>query len=178
MSKHLELARKLKALSEKGVGGEKINAEKMLNDLIKKHNIKLEDLEGEEINNYFFKIETEDYRLFCQIVGRVNHLIKIFGEFSKRQMKEYGVKGNYAIKCTASEYIEIESMFPIYKRLYQEELKVFFRAFCTANDLLVDSGTQRSTKELTQEEYQEWLRATAMASNVKSETFRKQLTEQ
>lgn len=31
------MAKKLKALADKGVGGEKVNAEKMLNDLLKKN---------------------------------------------------------------------------------------------------------------------------------------------
>ena len=48
MSKYIELAKKLKALADRGIGGEKINAEKMLNALMKKHKISIEDIEGEK----------------------------------------------------------------------------------------------------------------------------------
>jgi hypothetical protein len=38
-------AKKLKALADKGVGGEKNNAKKMLDDYLKKHNLKLDDID-------------------------------------------------------------------------------------------------------------------------------------
>ena len=57
MSKNIELAKKLKALADKGIGGEKSNAEAMLNNLMKKHNITIEEIEGEKLMDFFFKIE-------------------------------------------------------------------------------------------------------------------------
>ncbi len=41
MDKIIELAKKLKALSERGEGGEKLNADRMLKDLMNKHDISL-----------------------------------------------------------------------------------------------------------------------------------------
>lgn len=175
MNKHIDLAKKLKALSEKGVGGEKINAEKMLNDLMKKHNLTIEDIEGENKFDYFLKLKKEEEKLFNQIVKRVNTEIPLYGEFPAKDIKAFKLKGNFLIKCTASEYVEIESMFIVYNRLYKDELNIFYRAFCTANDLLVTSKDARSVKDMTDDEYNDWLRATAMASKIKSETFRKQI---
>ena len=57
MSKNIDLAKKLKALADRGVDGEKTNAEAMLNSLMKKHNITIEEIEGEELLDFFFKIE-------------------------------------------------------------------------------------------------------------------------
>lgn len=71
--KHIELGKKLKALSEQGIGGEKTNAEKMLNSLLKKHNISIEDIEGEKVDYYYFKIKKDDVRLWSQIVKSVNN---------------------------------------------------------------------------------------------------------
>ena len=177
MSKHIELAKKLKALADKGVGGEKVNAEKMLNDMLKKHKLTINDIEGEQTANYFFKLKKGEEKLWGQIVARVNYTIKRYGEFPAKKVKELGLKGNYMITCTTAEYVEIESMLNIYQRLYKQELDVFYIAFCKANDLLVTNGKSKSVKDLTQEEFEEWLRVNAMASKIKSETFRKQLTQ-
>lgn len=178
MSKHLDLAKKLKALSEKGVGGEKINAEKMLSDLMKKHNLSIEDIEGEKKQDYFFRIKKGDERLWLQIVCRVNPEIKKYGEIPSKKIKELGLKGNYIITCTTSEYIEIESMLSVYKRLYKEELDLFFTAFCNANDLLVYVKNPKSVKDLNDEELEKYLRMKKLASSIKTETFRKQIEKQ
>ena len=95
MNKHIELAKKLKALADKGIGGEKVNAEKMLNDLLKKHNITIEDVEGEKTENYFFKVKPEDSNLFIQIVKRVRYDLKVYGEVPAKKIKELHLKGNY-----------------------------------------------------------------------------------
>jgi hypothetical protein len=175
MSKYIELAKKLKALAEKGVGGEKVNAEKMLNDLLKKHNLKIEDIEGEQTIDYFFTLKKEEERLWGQVVARVNHEIKKYGPFSAKKVKDLGLQGNYMITCTVAEYVEIDSMLNIYQKLYKQELKIFFVAFCKANDLLVSHGA-KSTNELSKEDQELWLRANAMASKIKSESYRKQIT--
>lgn len=175
--KHIELAKKLKALADKGIGGEKINAEKMLSLLLKKHKLIIDDIEGEKTENYFFKIKKGDARLLNQIVKRVNHNLSLYGEFPAKKVKQLGLKGNYMTTCTAFEFIEIESMFDIYQKLYNSELNIFYSAFLKANDLLVKSPDCKSTKDLTHEEYEEWLRINEMASKIKKENFRKQLTQ-
>lgn len=143
MDKHIQLAKKLKALADKGVGGEKTNATTMLNNLLKKHNLTIEDIEGEEKKDYFFKLKPEDLQLWNQIIHKVNWEIKCYGEFPKKKIKELNLRGNYMITCTVSEYIEIETMLEIYTRLYKEELEIFYTAFCTANDLLVGGSQTR-----------------------------------
>lgn len=175
--KHIELAKKLKALADKGIGGEKTNAEKMLNDLLKKHNLSIEDIEGEKISNYFFKIKKEQSDLLVQIIKRVYYDLKMFGEIPAKDVKRLEMEGNYFTKCTASQFVEIKTMFDFYDSLYKEEMQVFFSAFLMANDLLAKppKNEQRSTKDLTPEEKAKWLRQYAMASGIKSETFRKRL---
>ncbi len=176
MSKHIELAKKLKALADKGIGGEKINADKMLNDLMKKHNLTIEDIEGEKTADYFFKFKDDDtVRLWGQIVARVNYKIPKYGEIPAKKVKQLNLKGNYFVTCTVAEYMEIESMLGVYPRLYKQELDIFYSAFCKANDLLVTEGKPKTTDDLTPKEYEEWKRVQEMASKIKSETFRKQL---
>jgi len=175
MSKHIELAKKLKALAEKGVGGEKINAEKMLNDLLKKHNISIEEINGEKLEDYYFKIiDKYSWTLLYQIVKKVNLSIRCFGEIPKNKIREYKLKGNYLIECTASEYIEIEAKYDFYLKLYKSELNTFLSAFIEANDLGVDDPN-REAKELTGEQIKELYRIQEIASKIKKGEFHKQL---
>lgn len=175
MTKHIELAKKIKELAEKGIGGEKINTEKMLNDLLKKHNISIEEIEGEKLLDFYFTINDEHiFSLLFQIIKGVNLNIRCFGEIPKSKVRALKLKGNYLIECTASEFVEIESKFDFYHRIYKSELDTFLKAFIHANDLEIDNPN-REVKELTQEEFKELYRIREMASKIKKGEFHKQL---
>jgi DNA polymerase III delta prime subunit len=77
MSKHIELAKKLKVLSKRGIGGEKENAERMLSEIMTKYGLSDEDIEGEKLNEYYFNIEKSDNKFWCQVVRHVNRTIQI-----------------------------------------------------------------------------------------------------
>lgn len=175
MSKHIDLAKKLKALAEKGIGGEKINAEVMLNALMKKHKIIIEDIESDKLEDYYFNLGKSEFTLLNQIVKHVNYSTKCYGEFTKEVIKKYFLKGNYMITCTASNYIEIEAKYNFYKRLYDEELDIFYSAFLKANNLLVDNPNKKEDKEMSFEDYEEWKRVDDMAKKITVGQFRKQL---
>lgn len=175
MSKHIDLAKKLKALADKGVGGEKTNAEAMLKELMKKHGISLTDIEDEKIEDYYFTLEENEFSLWRQIVGHVNNSIIVYGKFPKSLMKKYNLTGNYMIQCTASEYIEIEAKNNFYQRLYLEELGVFYKAFIMANHL--EAKSKGKDKEMTPKELEEYYRANRMASGIKVGQFMKQLEQ-
>ncbi len=175
--KYIELAKKLKALADKGVGGEKTNAEKMLNDLMKKHGIKIEDIEGEATNDYFFKVDDEFKDLFFQIVKSVNRDIPAY-RYPKNVVRQHKLKGNHEIKCTIAEYIEIEQSFDIYTKLYKEELKTFYEAFVHANRIYPKATEEekKSIHDLSDEEREAWMKKVLMAQNIKKANIRKQLS--
>ena len=178
MGNYIELCKKLKALSERGIGGEKINAQKMLDSLMKRHNISIEDIEGEKTQDYFLNVKNDQEEQLCQqIVKRVNRKIKTYNRLKQSDVKRFKLLGNYIIECTASEYVEIESMFSIYNRLYKSEIVIFFRAFCTANDLLVvvDESDKVNISSLDAEERQKLLRADFMAETIAKIIHRKQI---
>lgn len=174
MSKHIELAKKLKALADKGIGGEKINAEKMLTDLLKKHNLTIEEIEGEKQEDYFFTISENDWKLWYQIVKKVNYEIKVYGPFPDNVQKQHGLNGNYMISCSASNYIEIEAKNDFYQRLFNEELDFFSSAFIQANDLEVDRPGKEAP-ELSREDYNQLIRVRDMADKIKKGEFLRQL---
>lgn len=176
MSKHIELAKKLKALADRGIDGEKQTAEKMLNALLKKHKISIEEIEGEKLQKYYFKLEAIEHDLWHQIIKNVNYSIKCYGEFPKKLIKELELGGNYMIECTAANYIEVEAKYSFYKSLYNDELDIFYYAFLRANDLLVDNPNKKdSSSEISMEDYKKWKRIRDIADNITVGQFRKQL---
>lgn len=180
MQKHIELAKKLKALADRGVGGEKVNAETMLQNLMQKHGLTMADIDGEIQKNYFFKLESDEMvSLWQQIVASVNWNIKFYGEFKKSVIKQHALDGNWAVKCTAAEFAEISCKFSVYGRLYQQEKKVFYNAFIHANDLLIDrgAGNNKSVDDLSPKEREDYMRASQMAESIKKENYRKQLSK-
>jgi hypothetical protein len=180
MQKAIDLAKKLQALAQKGVDGEKLNAEKLLEAHLQRHNLTMDDITGDETNEYYFTIDNDDeVKLWQQIVAVIDKNIKKY-KFDKKTIKTYALKGNCMLQCTPAQYIEIESMFVTYKRLYAQEIKVFYRAFLTANDLLVIPDTTKDNTDystMSKDEISNLLRASAMASSIKTETHRKQLNK-
>lgn len=174
MSKHIDLAKKLLELARKGVGGEKINAEKFLQDLLDKHNLTIEDIEGEKVNDHYFNLPENEMKLFAQIKGIVNRKIKAYGPFEKKIIKKYGLPGNFMITCTVAEFVEIQAKHEFYQRLYESELQTFWLAFLTANNLFVIVPEEEYT-ELTDEQILQRKRAALMALGVDRKSFTKQL---
>jgi len=174
VNKVIELAKKLKALADKGIGGEKTNAETLLKKFLKKHNLSIDDIENKtEYSHYYFKAKGINAHLLNQIAKRVRYDMRVFDVY-KFAWKNKG--GNIGIECTVAEYIEVEAMYELYKPLYASELKIFYKAFLMANDLLARPPETKKASDLTKEELKEYLRQSAMASNIDSKTFRKQLT--
>ena len=171
-NKTLELGRKLKALADRGIGGEKENASEILKRFLNKNGLTIEDLENEETRDFFVNIKSEDFPLFHQITAKVNREILVYGEFPKADIKKHGLKGNYIISCTSAEFIEIEAKNAFFQNLYKEEIKLFYSAFIHANDLGVDpdKNKERSARNTPEE-----LRILALAKSVKKGDFKKQI---
>ena len=174
MEKHIELGKKLKALADRGVGGEKVNAEKLLKALLKKHNITIEDIEGEKTQEYFINLDTVQGKLFSQIAGKVKRDLKLYGEFPKAFIKKFKLRGNHMIKCTPAEYIEIEAKYDFYYKLYTAELKIFWKSFLKANDLLMDATEDYKP---TKQQLEEWKRIEDMANKIKKGEFMRQISQ-
>ncbi|MDD3875409.1 MAG: hypothetical protein PHT69_02195 [Bacteroidales bacterium] len=176
MSKIIELAKKLKALADRGEGGEKVNAENKLQQLMMKHGITTEEIEGEQQLDYFFNIKTiRERKLWMQVVALVNREIKKYGEFPSDIIEAKTLPGNYMIICTVAEYIEIQAMFDFYKNLYDQEEEIFYTAFLHTNNLLLPPKEGEEVAEYSKEERDHMFRAVSMAKNITKATYRKQL---
>lgn len=174
MSKYIELAKKIKALAEQGIDGEKENAEKLLKSLMKKHNISIEDLEDEKVEPFYFQIPPSkhelEYRILHQLTGMFK--IKLYGRFPPKVMKEYGLKGNYMIECSKLLYLEINAKYEFYIARMEKRIDEFFYAFCIKNNLLVDPGKK---VELSEAERKEYLNAQKLSMGMEKDAFAKQI---
>lgn len=169
--KIIALARKLKALVDGGVGGEKVNAEKMLNKLLSDHNITLEEIDGEKITEYVFPVRKEQKKLFFQIVSSV--IGEKFDLF-KRGRATNPIK--YVLKITPSQAVEIYAKFDFFWPLLQKETKTLYYAFTMKHDLFPANSDGVKTEDLTKEQLETIRNAAKMQEGLSKQTFRKQLT--
>lgn len=177
MSKYIELAKKIKALADKGVDGEKENAERLLKDIMKKHNISIEDLEDEKIEMFYFKIESYKHDLEFKILNQLAGIfeLKLYGKFPPKLMREYKLPGNFGIQCSKLIYIEIKAKYEFYCQRFKKRLDEFFFAFCIKNDLLVPDREKENDRILSQEEKQLIFNAKKISDNMESDFFMKQI---
>jgi hypothetical protein len=162
----LEIIRKVRELADRGVDGEQAAAQKMLERLMDKYGISFSDIEDED------KIESRSMR-----VHNASRWI-FFGIIAKVTQPEggirYGAKGNViTIRLTLSDYIIVQSMYDHLYKLYIDEKKALRKAFQMKHKLWSDKAT--STRQMTQKEYESYLKGLAMMGNLKDANFNKQL---
>lgn len=169
MDKIIELAKKLKALSDRGVGGEKLNASKKLEQIMKKHGLSIEDIEGERKNYTYFKVDKIQHQLFIQIVSSV---LGIGFELMKDRRK----RGQFVLFLTAFEAVEIQMKYDFYWKLYKDELDIFTSAFIAKNDIYHPNGNKVNPDELSKEEIARLKRIIEMSDSIKRGELRKSLS--
>ena len=164
MSKILELAKKLKALADRGIDGEKENATEMLEKFCKKHNISLTDIEEEKSTRHYFKTTKEQSSFFGQIVRYcLGKKAAVYCVYKKKY--ESGVD------CTPSEYLEIRFTFNFYWKAYKAEQKLFYAAFIQKNNLY---PTDAETIYISDEkEIERLCKIECMANGIDKYTIRK-----
>jgi len=170
MSKIIELAKKLKALSERGEHGEKHNAADMLTKLLKKHDLSVEDIEREEISSHFLSFKLKQETLLTQIIYSIlGHRMKLYPHVS--------LKTKMMVKCTSAEFIEIEAAFPFYWNKYEKELGLFDKAFTYKNYLFPknsDSSKNKKQEKITDEEAEKIVQ---MMSSIDGSKHHKQINQ-
>ncbi len=176
MEKILELARKLRALADKGVDGEKDTALLMLQRLMKKHGITIDMISEDEIKEHSFKIEETYSRFFGQIVASVLGS-KVSVSYYPHQK---GKKREQFINCTPYQAIEIEAKYNFFVECYKKELELFYQAFIQQNHLYVKKNDNdeddSEEKELSREEREKLYKMVNMMQGMDRHIFTKQLS--
>ena len=125
--------KKLKALVERGVGGEKENALAILERLCETHGISLDEIDEDEVSWHEFKYSGSNYnkRLLYQCI------YKTMGHSSEYKTYRVGSKNSkcVGIDCTVAQSIEIALDYEFYKDLFEKELDDIFSAFVNANNI-------------------------------------------
>lgn len=158
---------KLKALADCGVGGERINAEKLLHRLAAAYHIDLDFLNEEEIKEFTVALNLAwQWKLFNQLTGLITHnrgkFHSVFA-WNKRKRRWSPVPKHYVVKCTEAEWIEILSKFTILERDYRKQLESFYYAFLIRNDLLVE---RKDDKPPSQKDIDEYLAAKRLSAGI------------
>ena len=135
MSTREDLLRKLKALAEGGVGGEKVNAEKMLNKLLTKYNIDPDSLESDSLRMVEFKVKKGQFQrdILTQVIANCLPTLKR----SNRK-----TKNGFICQVSIVEEIEIRAKYTFYSERFKDDLLIMFNAFIHKNDLFYKGETE------------------------------------
>lgn len=140
--------KKLQALAERGTGGEKETAQRMLDKMLKENGITtLKELENEEYEYTLFSYNRKhEIKLLRQC------MYKVMGADSDRTpYRTKGKRQKLGIYCTPSQKIEIELEFDFYRNVFYEELQTFMDAFIQAQDIFPPDAPQ-GDGELTEDD--------------------------
>lgn len=140
-----EKLKKIKALAERGVGGEKESAMKMYRELLEKYELQ-EDEDCDAVNFRTFRFKTEIERELLKQI-----FYKVTGSNISYKIPRSKKQGVY---CTDAEELEIDLLFAFYKNEIKEELDTFLLAFFSKNRLSPDK-TARCYKEPDDEKEEE-----------------------
>ena len=151
MSNKAELLKKIKALADRGVDGERESAQTLLTRLMEQYGISETEIEEERRETAWFPYSQEtERRLLNQIIYMVTGAggFGCVGEYSGRKRKKMGTE------CTAAERLEIEANYAFFKEAMKKELEIFYSAFANKNNLFppADKVKPRSIEELSPEE--------------------------
>nr|WP_320022112.1 hypothetical protein [uncultured Draconibacterium sp.] len=164
----IELAKKLKALADRGVDGEKINAAVKLEALLKKYDLTIEDVEAEIVQAELFEYKFVQKQILIQVIMMVMGMnVKIWGSTQKRNA--------FIVDCTKSQFIEIQAAFNFYWNAYEEDLRIFNQAFIQKNKLLPRDGGTRSIGEMSDEDKREIRKILNMMDSIDRKQHSKQL---
>ena len=151
-----ELLQKVKALAERGVGGEADSAAEILDRLMKKYGITAEELDAESTEDFEFQFHGKaEETLLRQIIYMVTNSPVVFGYRNNRTSRK--CRTLMGANCTSAQRIEIEFLFDFYSELLKREQKALLTAFVNKHRLFGDGsyrtdGEDSSDTKMSEEE--------------------------
>ena len=165
-----EILQKLKTLADRGVNGEKENAENLLSKLMKKYNISEDELEQEYTKDVFVTLRNyAERKICCQI---------LYAYFNGANLyKRHGDRTKYFTELTPVQEIEFKYMLSVYIDAFYKEQDIFIRAFIYKNGIFPVNGEVIDPSELPAEERGKSLRASLMMQGMEKTIIRKCIGE-
>jgi hypothetical protein len=163
----VEFLKKLKALADRGVGGERDSAQKLLEKLMVKYHVQEADLSDEQLEDYDFHYHNKyEKSLLVQTISKFAHGRKVF-----RYTCGKGSRTIRIVRCTKAEALQIQIAYDFYVELWNEELDVFLEAFIRKHDIL-DSSPGANQVEISEEHLE---RLAAMMAGLQDRPLNKML---
>lgn len=163
-----EIIIKLKALSERGVNGEKENATKLLEKLMKKYGISEEEIKSEEKKTVWITLKNTAERRICAQI-----LYAFFDDADLWQ--RHGHRTKYWTELTTAQEIEFRYILSTYLSSFYEEQDIFIHAFIQKNKIFPADGPVTNIDELSPEERSKAIRASFMTEGMEFTRIRKAL---
>ena len=166
---------KIKALAERGVGGEQETAKKKLDQLLKANGLTLKSLESEEKQFYLFSYSNKHTK---KLLGQI--IYKVLG--ASEPINYYKVKNTrnkLGIYCTPAQKVEIDLDYEFYLNVFDEELTSFMSAFIQKQDLFPSDSPSKNVdlNDLTPAERERIEKEEAYRKSMKKRT-RREMIEQ
>ena len=146
--KKQELIKKIKALAERGEGGEKEGAQKKLRELMQKYGIEDLDLSDDVKNIYEFQYKnTQERQILLQL------LYKKYGEeFVKdayKRRKGRGSRSQFLFRCTRADFTTLSIEYEFYVSLWNEEVEFFLSSFIQKHKLFSMHPSEERIKTMS-----------------------------
>ena len=174
MTDQKERLKKLYALALRGVGGERVQAQAILEKLLKKYAISLEELDEQAVNEYHLEYHgKEQEKLLKQTIYKVTDDSRSFFNlcYTASGCK---CKTTLVVRCTAAQKVEIEFLFDFYKRVWEKEREALLLAFIQKHAIFGNLKEGEKAAELTPEELE---KLHALMRGLSDEQPLKQLTD-
>lgn len=166
--KIIEKLRKIKSLADEGYKGEASAARALLEKQLKKYNLSLNDLEGDEVKRYEIRFKFKYQRKLLKQIIAANNLNGFGWKHSKRK--------TIGFDATPMQYAEVSNMFDFYVDLWNKEQALFYRAFLHKHDIFRPEtqeaqAKRHSEQKLTNEEKEKIYRMGNMMEGLSSEKY-------
>lgn len=152
MTDQKERLKKLYALAMRGVGGEKEQAQAILEKLLKKYAVSLDELDEKIVCEYQLEYHgKEQEQLLKQTIYKVTDDAHSFYTL------QYTASGRkcrttLGVRCTAAQKAEIEFLFSFYIRVWEKEREALLQAFIQKHRIFGNIKDGEKGKEFSDEE--------------------------
>lgn len=145
----------LQTLVDRSSGGEKVNAQELLNKILDKYDITLDEvIKDEEVKYYdWHYCNWYEEKLLVQV------MCKVLGDQEWQLMRTRYRRQRDGVCCTAAQALEIELEYEFHCKMFEEDLRIFLRSYVQKNRLF---GPADPNYKPTPEEQAEIFRATQM----------------
>lgn len=158
-----KLIRKIRALANQGIDGEKYNAREMLDKLLAKYNLSEDEMDDNPLVDMEVKKPKKGYecRLFWQIFYKLCH---DYPEYTNRPYSNRDKSKFNFYEVPLAFKIEFLESWAVYSKAFKLDMDQFFLAFLYRNRLL--SPRSETDKEPTKEEIELHRKASMMSMSL------------